>query len=228
MTKKINQRTIYESSDGSKTLYWKQFDETYHSVHGALTESNHVFIKSGLDYFIETSKKTSLSILEMGFGTGLNAILTYIYANNNKLKSIQYDSLEAFPLQKNEYELLNYSSLLNIDYSTFLTFHECKWNHPHHISTNFELTKWNTTIQEFQPTKKFDIVYYDAFAPSAQPELWTKEIFEFLFHNMQNKSILVTYCAKGQVKRDLKAVGFQVEAIPGPPRKREITRAIKL
>lgn len=226
MIKKNYSRKIYESSDGSKTLYWEQFDETYHSVHGAFTESNHVFIQSGLEYFLRINQKQSIHILEMGFGTGLNAVLTYLAAQKNQIK-INYHSIEAFPLQHNEYSKLNYSTLLDINQEAFLNFHECKWNQTNKISTNFELTKWNTTLQEFQTNHSFDIIYYDAFAPSAQPELWTKEIFDSMFQKMNQKGVFVTYCAKGQVKRDLKAVGFQVEAIPGPPRKREITRAIK-
>lgn len=227
MKKKLTSRNIYESSDGSKTLYWKEYDETYHSIHGAKTESNHVFIQSGLSYFVNTSNTKHLSILEMGFGTGLNAILAYLFSIKNDLR-IQYETLEAFPLQKNEYECLDYSSLLKISNQTFYNFHECSWNKPITMFSDFKFTKWNTSIQKFSTKNKFDIIFYDAFAPSAQPELWVKEIFQFLYNIMNKGGILVTYCAKGQVKRDLKEVGFQVEAIPGPPRKREITRATKL
>lgn len=227
MKKRITNRNLYESSDGSKTLYWEEYDETYHSIHGAKTESEHVFIQSGLNYYLNTSNTKQLSVFEMGFGTGLNTILSYLFSIKNNLH-IQYETLEAFPLQKHEYECLDYSSLLKINKQIVYNFHECKWNQPNTICPNFKFTKWNTTIQEFTTNNKFDVIFYDAFAPSSQPELWTKEIFQFLYQLLNKKGILVTYCAKGQVKRDLKEVGFQVEAIPGPPRKREITRAKKL
>ena len=217
-------KEFVDTADGSKTLYIPDFEEHYHSVYGALSEAQHVFVKHGL----KSIPKTKLSILEMGFGTGLNAYLTCL--ENRKLhKVITYTALEAFPLHidlANEMEYVGLSGLED-DEVVFKQMHQCSWANAHMIDQYFTLQKLETTIQNVMFQNTFDLVYYDAFAPRVQPELWTEEIFAKVFSVMNLGAILVTYCAKGSVKRALNAVGFKVESLEGPPGKREMTRAKK-
>lgn len=218
-------RSIFTTKDGSKTLYWPKYDEHYHSVHGAKTESLHVFIKHGLE---EVAKNINeISILEIGFGTGLNTILTYQKASDLNL-SINYVSLDPYPIELGEVKSLELDKMLQVPLESILLFHTISWGEYSEIhSKDFLLLKAKTTVEDFETDQKFDLIYFDAFAPSAQPELWTMPIFEKLYHLLNKNGILTTYCAKGQVKRDLKAVGFLVEPLPGPPGKREMTRARK-
>ncbi|MCC9166419.1 tRNA (5-methylaminomethyl-2-thiouridine)(34)-methyltransferase MnmD [Pontibacter harenae] len=218
---------IKQTKDGSNTLYVPELNEHYHSVHGAMQESQHVFIKHGLEHMLETKK--DIKILEVGFGTGLNAILTFPVALAQKA-FIQYDSLEKFPLSDEVVKLLSFEQfILNpelLDY--FYQMHNCDWNLPCDIVPHFTLQKISETLEEFvSPDAYYDIIYFDAFAPEKQPELWTEAIFEKLFKATRPGGVLVTYCAKGSFKRSLKAAGFEVEALPGPPGKREMTRGVK-
>ena len=203
-------REVVKTADGSKTIRLVDLDENYHSRHGALQEAEHVFIHNGILAF---KHEKHLSIFEMGFGTGLNAFLTCLYSLENDLKINQLD----------------YDSLKGNDYSSiFNKIHSTSWDEKNEINSNFALTKIENKIQNFSfQNEKYDIVYYDAFGPRAQQEMWSLEIFQKLYTSIKEGGFLVTYCAKGQVKRDLKTAGFNIEALPGPPGKREMTRAWK-
>jgi tRNA U34 5-methylaminomethyl-2-thiouridine-forming methyltransferase MnmC len=189
-------------------------------VHGAIQESNHVFIHHGFNYFHSVNSTKKIRILEVGFGTGLNAWLTMKACQSFDVQ-VDYTALEPFPLEEEIFNALNYGG------SDFLALHLSKWEQPISLSSNFSLTKIKQPIQQQDfPPGSFDIVYYDAFAPNTQPEMWSQEIFQRIKTMMDNSSVFVTYSAKGQVKRDLKSAGFVVESLPGPPGKREMVRAI--
>lgn len=214
------------TEDGSSSIFIAELDEHYHSIHGAIQESNHVFIQAGL--FHKLNKQNEISILEIGFGTGLNALLTCIESEKYQQR-INYTAIEKFPLQENIYQQLNYCSLLeDVNCSSvFNKIQSCDWEIENQISTTFNLIKLQQNIEDIKFENQFDIIYFDAFAPSAQPELWTNQVFNSMFQSLKNNGILVTYCAKGIVKRTLKSVGFKIESLPGPIGKREMTRAIK-
>lgn len=215
------------TSDGSHSLLNEALNETYHSVHGAIQESQHVFINNGLYYFLESCSRDSISIFEVGFGTGLNVLLT-VKAMLNKEVIINYTSIEAFPIGEELWNSLNYTKVLGLE-EIFAKAHRCKWEIVNEISPRFGLTKQQTTLQkiELQPAS-FDVVYFDAFAPNKQPELWTIDVLTKIHHTMKSNGVFVTYCAKGQLKRDLKELGFRVETLPGPPGKKEMVRAVKV
>ena len=216
---------IITTEDGSHSLLLEELDETYHSIHGAIQESNHVFIEAGLNYWLDKNPdSTSLSILEFGFGTGLNALLTSLRIKS-KIK-VAYDSLEKYPIAKEISNSLNYGVVLN-NSELFNTIHSVNWGKSQMITPDFWLKKIKVDFREFTSNTKYDIIYFDAFSPGKQPELWTKEIFQKCYQLLSQGGLLVTYSAKGQLKRDLKSVGFMVESLPGPPGKFEITRAIK-
>lgn len=210
---------IFVTEDGSNSLYLPEFDETYHSRHGAVQESLHVFIENGL----KTVSKENIKILEFGFGTGLNALMTLI---NSKEKYIGYTGIEKFPLDITLLNQLNYAKSEE-ELVLFEKIHLADWNKKVVITDDFTLEQIKSDFIRFQSDEKFDIIYFDAFAPRVQPELWTKEIFEKTFRLLSKEGILVTYCAKGSVKRTLKEVGFKVISLPGPPGKREMTKAVK-
>jgi len=219
---------LVTTADGSNSLFVPELNEQYHSYHGARQESEHVFIKNGLIYkydehFIANNK---IKILEIGFGTGLNGYLTYLQSLKLKVL-IEYVGIEVNPLPINIIKELNYAELLGTERELFLKMHECEWEKYQTISENFSLKKQCIKVQDIIFDEKFDIIYYDAFGPRAQAEMWQFEIFLKLFDALNSGGILVTYCAKGEVKRLLKSVGFVVENIPGPPGKREMTRAHK-
>lgn len=217
-------REIKDTADGSKTIFVEALDEHYHSIHGALAESRHVFIEAGLDAI----ENKNTAILEIGFGTGLNAITT-LERNQTLNKKINYTGVEAYPVTLPDIEKLNYSNLdLDANILPFLDkIHKTDWETFQEISPNFQLKKQEKKFQEIDDSEIFDLVYFDAFAPTVQPNLWTETIFEKMFNALKPGGILVTYCAKGQVKRNMKAVGFIIERLPGPPGKREMTRATK-
>jgi tRNA U34 5-methylaminomethyl-2-thiouridine-forming methyltransferase MnmC len=222
-----NKITIIESGDGSHTLYHAGLNETYHSTHGALRESEHVFIKAGLE---EVMKSASVvRIFEVGFGTGLNAWLTYKRVAGTDTKII-YHSIEPYPLGEEIYTNLNYvkdSSDSLKDF--FLQLHRASWNEEVEMNENFTLKKINNRLEAFDPGKDFfDLVYYDAFAPSKQADMWLPENLQKIFVCLSKGGLLVTYCARGQFKRDLKAIGFEVETLEGPPGKKEMTRGRKI
>lgn len=209
---------IIKTKDGSDTVYSKVFNATYHSVHGALQESQHVYIKNG---FLSASHQfDEVHILEVGFGTGLNACLTL---NTNCNKHVFYHGVEKHPLPKEIYTSLNYQGK---QYDTTM-LHECSWNIEHHLTPTFHFTKINGDINTIHFSKNYNLVYYDAFAPAAQSDLWNKVLLEKIINSMFSKGIIVTFCAKGEFKRTLKSLGLIVETLPGPSGKREMTRAIK-
>jgi len=218
-------REVIETADGSKTIRIIELDENYHSSHGALQEALHVFIKNGL---LEFKDKPQISIFEMGFGTGLNSFLSAIKAAELNLK-IQYSGVEAFPVNEEELIQLEYAKLVgdeNIDLYTKL--HSVPWGEFSTISEHFTLKKIQSELQILElEVESFDIIYYDAFGPRAQEEMWSVELFQKMYDSLKTGGFLVTYCAKGQVKRNMKAVGFTIEPLPGPPGKREMTRAWK-
>ena len=217
---------VLESRDGSSTLLSEKFGVTYHSKYGALRESRHVFIKEGL--FYKCIGKKDLAILEMGFGTGLNALLTCMEAKKLGL-NIQYTSLEKYPIDLETISQLNYCELLGLTNGNcmFHHLHEATWEAPAPIIEGFTLFKQNKSFEEAAFERQFDIIYFDAFAPNIQPELWEAPILQKMYDALLPKGILVTYCAKGAFKRALKSVGFEVESLKGPPGKREMVRAVK-
>ncbi|MFN8288840.1 MAG: tRNA (5-methylaminomethyl-2-thiouridine)(34)-methyltransferase MnmD [Chitinophagaceae bacterium] len=223
------ERKIILTEDGSHSISVPALNVTYHSVHGAIAESQHVFIQAGL-LDAQILEYTGVhSILEIGFGTGLNALLSFAEAEKHKNR-IYYTALEPFPLEEEKINLLNYCDLLNRpDYKPrFQKMHDCGWEEMFEISAYFRLTKHRSALADLSaPDESFNIVYFDAFAPAAQPELWTKEAFEKLYRLMTPGGILVTYCSKGEVRRAMQAAGFMVEKIPGPKGKREMVRAKK-
>ena len=217
-------RTIKTTADGSKTLFVKALNEHYHSVHGALSESRHVFINAG---FLPLGDE-EIYILEIGFGTGLN-VLTTLEANQKAKRNIYYTAVEAYPVKANEVAQLNYNTIGLPDEVSKLTakLHETPWEEWCEITPIFELLKQEKKFDEINDQQLYNLIYFDAFSPEKQPKLWTVEIFTAMFRALKPGGILVTYCAKGQVKRNMKAAGFTVEGLPGPPGKREMTRATK-
>ncbi len=215
---------IISTKDGSNTLFIPELNETYHSIHGAYQESLHVFIKNGIQQIPNTSE---ITVLEVGFGTGLNAILACEYASKNQQK-INYCGLEKFPISYELSSQLGYENFLTENgKSEFTQMHTSDWNSVVHIHPFFTFEKKNQALQEFKNNRSYDLIFFDAFAPEKQPEMWTEEVFRFLYNALKQNGILTTYCAKGHFKRTLKAVGFEVKALPGPPGKREMTIAIK-
>lgn len=219
-----NNIEIVKTSDGSHSLYVKELEENYHSHHGAIQEAKHVFIQNGLAFFV----KQNISVLEVGFGTGLNALLTLDFALNEN-KKITYTGIETNLLDYSLIQQLNYLEQLSSfhleDY--FCKMHECKAGEEVDIVPSFKFKKVQQKIQDYTSNNAVDIVFYDAFSPTSQLEMWDITIFKKLYQLINKGGVLVTYCAKGQLKRDLRSVGFEVESLPGPPGKREMVRAIK-
>ncbi|CAM1357269.1 MULTISPECIES: tRNA (5-methylaminomethyl-2-thiouridine)(34)-methyltransferase MnmD [Tenacibaculum] len=214
-------REIIITSDGSTTIHLPEWDEQYHSKHGAIQEAYHVFIKSGL----ETIEKKEISILEIGFGTGLNCLITFLESQ----KSINYVGVEAYPITGKEIESLNYVSTLKAEKQAihFNKMHSCSWEVKHQITSNFSLLKQQKKFKEIKDEDTYNLIYFDAFGARVQPELWTEEIFNKMFISLKNDGVLVTYSAKGSVRRAMQKVGFIVERLPGPPGKREMLRGTK-
>lgn len=206
---------IIKTEDGSVTIYLKELDETYHSRHGAIQEAMHVFIQNGLN----SIEKKKIRIFEMGFGTGLNAFLTYLHS---KEKEIEYTGLELHPVPLNIIEEVNYWQKLNAEKEDFLKFHQVEWESFQPISSTFKLRKMKGDLRTFESKEEFDLIYFDAFGPRAQEAMWEKEILEKIVSKMAKGSVFVTYCAKGQVRRDLIELGLDMHRIPGPPGKREM------
>jgi tRNA U34 5-methylaminomethyl-2-thiouridine-forming methyltransferase MnmC len=219
------ERKIIITGDGSHSIAIPGLNITYHSVHGAIQESRHVFIDAGLKYILDNTIPYPFNIFEMGFGTGLNAFLTAIEAKKQKIR-IHYTAVEQFPITPEETASLNYPDILGYA-GLFHTIHESKWNEAVSINEYFTLKKVETNLLNFTSSQHSNLVYYDAFAPDAQPRLWTKDIFEKLFHMLEPNGVLVTYCSKGDVRRAMIAAGFAVKKMPGPPGKREMLRAIR-
>lgn len=212
---------IQTTADGSSTLYRPDMDEHYHSTNGALTEAEHVYIQTGL---LATSN-SPLAVLEIGFGTGLNAILTYLTAEQSCLP-VDYTTCELYPLSLETIEQLHFH-LPDGATTVYKELHQCPWNNPYRVSPHFTFTKLHTDLTQLPLTGRYDVVYFDAFAPDKQPEMWTEQIFKHIYEHTNPGGVLVTYCAKGVVRRMLQSVGFTTERLPGPPGKREMLRARK-
>ncbi len=219
------QPQIIKTSDGSHTLYSPDMDEQYHSVNGALTESLHIFIKHGYQVCTEKNKK----VFEVGFGTGLNCYLTAIEAEKNRTPTT-YVAIEEYPLEKERWQALNYPQVYpSKDQTLFQSIHEAEWGKKVEISTHFQLLKLklDITTSTLPNLEEANIVYYDAFGPDKQPEMWKLLVIEKVANIMASTGILVTYTVKGSVKRGLKSLGFRIEKVPGPPGKNEILRGYK-
>jgi tRNA U34 5-methylaminomethyl-2-thiouridine-forming methyltransferase MnmC len=212
------------TEDGSTTLFIPELKEHYHSIHGAIQESRHIFIREGY----EKIRTFPACILEAGFGTGLNAFLTFL-ASEKEGRSIHYSAIEKYPLEDHFVRLMNYPEKTNpANKSVFQVMHDAPWGREIRISEHFTLNKMKVDLREIQLQEAaYDLVYFDAFGPVVQPELWTEEIFRVIYQSMKAGASLVTYSVKGSVKRSLKAAGFSLEKLPGPPGKREMTRATK-
>lgn len=209
-----------KTADGSTTLYVKELDETYHSRHGALQETMHVFIENGLRAVLEENNKKNISVLEIGFGTGLNALLTLEEVKKYPFIKFSYHSIEAYPVDIALVNQLNFSS----NKEDLMLLHKCKWNKEEQIIDNFILCKHHVKLEDFFTDKKFDLIYYDAFSPRAQAQMWGKDILIKTASFLNKNGMLVTYCAKGEVKRIFKNAEFVVETLKGPPGKREMIR----
>jgi tRNA U34 5-methylaminomethyl-2-thiouridine-forming methyltransferase MnmC len=219
---------LIKTDDGSWTLKSSLHGEMYHSRHGAIQESKHVFIKNGLHAWLNNNS-APLSILEIGFGTGLNAFLTFLECKELNLH-INYTALEAHPVPPEVYQELEYPLLLKVPEHTdlFLRMHSSPWAVAQEIDPLFALEKREISFEEISDKERFDIIYMDAFAPSAQPQFWENPFISQLYASLKQGGLLTTYCAKGSFKRALKEAGFTVVAVPGPPGKREMTTAYKL
>ena len=217
---RLNTKKLILTKDGSHSFFSSKFNESYHSKYGAVTEAKHVFIKNGL---LNCNKK-KIDILEIGFGTGLNTLLSLNTANAKNI-NINYMTLEQYPLSHNEYKQLNYSSIIDVDKYHYNKINESEWEKNIFINRKFSLTKKKILLEEFETEKKFDIVYFDAFSPEKQPELWTEKIFIKIYNFLKPNGFMVTYCSKGIVKRRLAKVGFKVNVLKGPPGKREMLKA---
>lgn len=216
-------REIIQTEDGSTTIRLPDWDECYHSRHGAIQESLHVFIKNGLSAF----KGKPVSILEIGFGTGLNAFMTYLESGG--YGPIDYVGVEAYPISADEVRQMNYPDALGVEYQkpVFDLMHESNWDEEISISDRFTLTKKKMFFEQIDYSNRFDLIYFDAFGFQVQPELWTADIFKAMHRALKKSGILVTYAARGIVKRNMQAAGFRVEKLAGPPGKREMMRGWK-
>lgn len=220
-------RKIITTEDGSKTIHIEDWNEQYHSIHGAIQEANHVFIKHGLHHYHQIHNSEEISILEIGFGTGLNAFLTCLDSELLN-KMISYVGIEAFPVSKDEIEQLNYADLIAPQQKEmFNKLHHLVWEKQHQITHNFKLMKHQKFFSELKDVACFDLIYYDAFGARVQPELWTVPIFEIMYDALKPSGVLVTYSAKGSARRAMETVGFNVERLQGPPGKRHMLRATK-
>ena len=216
---------IIITQDGSSSIYIPELDETYHSKFGAIQEAKHVFIKNGLDLFEDSSE---ISILEIGFGTGLNALITMLEAENRNLK-INYVGVEAYPIALDEILQLNYVKQLESPEKQvdFEKMHASNWEEEIAINSTFTLTKRKQSFEEISDENTFDLIYFDAFGFTVQPDLWNEAIFEIMFKSLKNRGILTTYACRTSIKNAMQHAGFQTLKLPGAPGKREMLRALK-
>ncbi|WP_027124526.1 tRNA (5-methylaminomethyl-2-thiouridine)(34)-methyltransferase MnmD [Gelidibacter mesophilus] len=226
-------RKIITTADGSKTIQIEEWNEQYHSIHGAIQEANHVYIKHGLLFCFDllkflNGKVQEISVLEIGFGTGLNAFLTLLQSEKHPM-DVHYVGVEAFPISSKEMEALNYAEELQVleKIALFEEMHNCTWEKENRLTSHFTLKKQQKLFKEITEKDQFDLIYFDAFGARVQPELWTESIFKIMYDALKSEGVLVTYAAKGSVRRALQSVGFSVERLPGPPGKREMLRARK-
>lgn len=217
-------REIITTSDGSVTIYLPDMKETYHSKFGAIQEAYHVFIKNGL----ALTNGRPVSVLEIGFGTGLNAFITYLETEKSG-QAIQYTAIEAYPVAEDEIKQLNYVAQLRADEHEimFEKMHNAQWEEEVKISLNFSLTKQQKYFADVMDIAKYDLIYFDAFGYHAQPELWSAEIFSKMFTALKHNGILVTYACRSVIKKAMEEAGFTTQKLPGPPGKREMLKAVK-
>ncbi|MHC0441437.1 tRNA (5-methylaminomethyl-2-thiouridine)(34)-methyltransferase MnmD [Flavobacterium sp. 3-210] len=217
-------REIIKTLDGSTTIHLEEWNESYHSKHGAIQEAKHVFIKNGLSLF----EDKPVTILEIGFGTGLNAFITFL-ESEDKQQTIDYVGVEAYPVNAEEVLAMNYvAELQALEFDNiFEKMHKSEWNQKTELSDKFLLTKRKQFFDEINDFEIFDLIYFDAFGYRVQPELWSTEIFQKMYNSLKPNGVLVTYAARGVVKRSMISVGFRVEKLAGPPGKREMFRAFK-
>ena len=222
------QRKIITTADGSKTIHLADWDEQYHSKHGAVQEALHVFIESGLHHYHNNNSSQEISILEIGFGTGLNAYLTLLECTKLNIE-VDYVGIEAYPVAYEEIKQLNYPKIIiqKEQDKLFDDLHTTNWEIKNHITDSFVLTKRQQFFRDVDDVDIYNLIYFDAFGAKVQPELWTEIIFNKMFVALKPNGILVTYSAKGSVRRALLSVGFTVERLQGPPGKREMLRATK-
>ena len=222
---------IITTKDGSHSLFTDAFDEIYHSGNGAIQESTHVFIQSGFKHAIATfPSPTTIHILEVGFGTGLNALLTIITGQEHG-RDVYYETMELYPVPMDVVKELNYAQLLGDERSSLLfhALHDNAWNATHTITPHFSFKKNQVSFLSFVPAAEtFHLIYFDAFAPGNQPEMWTLEMMQKLYRSLVVNGVLVSYCSKSAFRKNLVEAGFKVEKLPGPPGKREMVRAFKL
>lgn len=219
-------RSFLKTADGSLTIQIGEWDEQYHSKHGALAEARHVFIAAGLDHCHRIHRdKDALDIMEIGFGTGLNALLTIDYARQLDQK-IRYTGVEGYPVLKEEWEQLNYGQMID-QQALFGELHDSPWEEWITVDPLFELIKRKQLFDRIKDRDAFDLIYFDAFGARVQPELWTESIFQAMYDALRPAGVLVTYSAKGSVRRAMQSIGFEVERLPGPPGKKEMLRASK-
>ena len=217
------QKKVILTEDGSHTLYVKEIDESYHSTHGAVQESTHIFINMGLKAFLSENE---VRVLEIGFGTGLNAYLTLLEAEKSK-KTIHYTTLELYPLPVDEALLLNYPDILCKDRTLFEELHRSSWGEDVGITPFFTLQKIKSDFTGYELQGLYDVIYFDAFSPEKQPDMWMGDGFRKIYKHSGNDAVITTYCAKGVVRRAMQSAGFMMERLPGPPGKREILRGVK-
>jgi tRNA U34 5-methylaminomethyl-2-thiouridine-forming methyltransferase MnmC len=219
-------RIVQQTADGSHTIFINDANITYHSKYGALQESKHVFINCALKYYLQYFPSEIITVFEMGLGTALNALLTWNEAHASKQKII-YHAVELYPLTEIEIKQLNYDDFLMNDSSSLSVLHRLPWNSLIKLDKYFSFIKQNEDITKLSVAEKFNLIYFDAFDPNIQPELWIETVFRKMYEMLHPGGILVTYCSKGIVRRTMETVGFTIEKLKGPPGKREITRAIK-
>ena len=219
-------REIIITDDGSTTIHLPDWNEQYHSKHGAIQEAYHVFINTGLFYFLKQQQPKPIKILEIGFGTGLNAFITLLESEKNTFP-INYTGIEAYPILSSEIEKLNYPLQLNCSDKLFKELHKSEWEKAIDLTDHFSILKRKQSFLEVNDENSFHLIYFDAFGARVQPELWTEQIFKKMYKALKKDGVLVTYSAKGSVRRAMQSVGFVVERLPGPPGKREMLRAIK-
>jgi tRNA U34 5-methylaminomethyl-2-thiouridine-forming methyltransferase MnmC len=226
-------RNIITTSDGSKTIQLVDWNEQYHSVHGALAEAQHVFLKNGLAYRLQAEDvvakdKQKIHIVEMGLGTGLNLLLTYDFLSTKELDlEVNYTGIDKFPVSTKEQVQLNYEQFTAVNTNSFKEMCGQAWDSKEMYAGKFSLKKRQIDLLEYSDKEPVDLVYFDAFGPRVQPELWTEESLNVLVSRMSANAVFVTYCAKGDVRRSLQNLGLRVERLPGPPGKREMLRGIK-
>lgn len=218
-------RKIITTGDGSKTIQIEDWNEQYHSIHGAVNEAYHVFIDKGFSYL----PNEAISILEIGFGTGLNALITLIEAEKSN-RQVDYTGIEAYPITNEEITQLDYIETLKASpfKEAFFEMHKSAWESKIELTSYFSFNKQKKNFLEISDRNLYDLIYFDAFGARVQPELWTEIIFDKMYNALTENGILVTYSAKGSVRRAMQAVGFVVERLPGPPGKREMLRALKV